>query len=90
LHYKECLKYGTTNRWGNLKDVLKGFKCEFGKIVELVKEEPKAEKEQQLQPAEEIPEETIPETSFYKNLTWLWVTLLIITILSVVYFLKRH
>jgi PGF-pre-PGF domain-containing protein len=55
-------------------------------------EEPKAETEQlppTLPTTEETIEETKPKTSFYKSLTWLWVTLLIITILSVAYFLMR-
>jgi parallel beta-helix repeat protein len=93
IHYKECLKYGTTNQWSETLDVPKGFQCQFGKIVELEKEEVIKEKEQQLPPTlpttEEIIEEIKPETSFYKtvkDLIWLRVSLLVIIIQAVVYF----
>jgi PGF-pre-PGF domain-containing protein len=58
-------------------------KKKAGEIKEEAKEEPEEERQ-------EIKEETIPETSFYKNLTWLWVTLIITLAMGmIIRFLKK-
>jgi hypothetical protein len=91
LHYKECLEYGTTNKWSETLDLPKGSQCRFGKIVELKKEEIKEDiKEEPEEEKQEIKEEeeTTPESK--TTLSWLWVTIAVITILLIVYsFLRK-
>jgi hypothetical protein len=100
---QECLKYGTTNKWSDTKDVKEGYQCKFGKIIEIEKEEvtKAAEEIEQLPPAQPPTEEPAEESTaltesiwmqskeILLDLTWLWFTLLIITILSTAYFFLK-
>jgi parallel beta-helix repeat protein len=103
LHYKECLEYGTTNKWSEVKDVKEGYQCQFGKIVEIEEAAKVAEetqpKEETQTPAVEEPENKLLLTgsAFFQNikgigkdLTWLWLTLIITISLSIIYFLMRR
>lgn len=97
LQYQECLDYGTTNKWSDVLNVLAGYQCQFGKIVELGKEEIKKEISEEVEEGiteeKEIKEaiEEVLENKWktIKNLSWLWVTLAVIIILLTMYFLIK-
>jgi hypothetical protein len=98
LQYQECLEYGTTNKWSKVKDVKERYQCKSGKIVEIEAEELTGEKfTEETQPAHPKPteesKETTPKRGFYKtikNLTWLWLTLIITIITGItIFWLKK-